>query len=249
MSALSPEDAARLASVRSVLDNLCTGNFSKETMRFVLDRLVAAHAEIERLSQMLLAPSAGHEARCVICGDVCISLAGNPGLWPIYIGTRGWHHTKCVLSLLAELERLRAPTGDAMEAAKAVREKIATGAVFVDQTIAAAITAAEARGRQTERHKLAEAILQDETYREWVSGAAATLKYQAGVREGIEMAALVIETARALYEAHCRTHAERDAPVKFGMNYGELNALHDAIVNYDTAIRALLPAVPKGEEK
>lgn len=69
----------------------------------------AAMAEIERLNQMLLKPSAGHQAVCVICGEACNSLVGNPGLWPVCLGPRGWHHVKCVLSALAELERLRAP--------------------------------------------------------------------------------------------------------------------------------------------
>jgi hypothetical protein len=46
----------------------------------------------------------GHDAPCLICGEPCSALAGNPSLWPLRLGNDGWHHTGCVNR---ELERRR----------------------------------------------------------------------------------------------------------------------------------------------
>jgi hypothetical protein len=77
------------------------------------DRLVSLQGEVERLSQIASAPSAGHEKPCLYCGEPCDALAGNPGRWPVgfcHFGSHGvisWHHQSC---LAAQVERLSQPS-------------------------------------------------------------------------------------------------------------------------------------------
>ena len=50
----------------------------------------------------------GHNKNCYYCGQLCDSLAANPGLWPIPLfhkndpGKVNWHHIRCVTRKLIE---------------------------------------------------------------------------------------------------------------------------------------------------
>lgn len=44
----------------------------------------------------------------------------------------------------------------------------------------------------------------------------------------------VVARARELIAAHDKSHAAKPPPQKFGMNYGELNSLRDAIITLDS---------------
>lgn len=46
----------------------------------------------------------GHDEPCLICGEMCSSFAGNPGLWPVRLGNSGWYHVGCILDRLALLD-------------------------------------------------------------------------------------------------------------------------------------------------
>lgn len=151
----------------------------------------------------------------------------------------------------AELARLRATTGDAMEASRlqpsSTAWEIATeftdsraSALVLANKIDAAITAAEARARQAEREecaRVAECLFADHNINGIVRGAGKAVaaaicsrqppisaggERQAGVREGIEMAVEAV----GLRERWAREHIDETA----------------------AALRALLPAAPKEGE-
>jgi hypothetical protein len=60
----------------------------------------------------------GHDKPCYYCGELCNSLAGNPGLWPVAgchpdePGVTKYHHSSCTFEradhAIAELKALRA---------------------------------------------------------------------------------------------------------------------------------------------
>lgn len=173
-------------------------------------------------------------------------------------------------SLRQRLWRLRAPTGDAVEEAWKLSgwkgpppPKINLYSDIWRQVtnIAAAITAAEARGRAAEREEIVQAFAEaishgDETHRQWLRDAATAFidgralppptsnsnERQAGVREGIEMAAQWHENRAArLQEAVRKELGGR----RFAREQADTSRRHshDAV-----SIRALLPAAPKEGE-
>lgn len=128
-------------------------------------------AEIERLRAAL--PVNGHLDPCVICGEPCNSLAGNPSLWPVRLGNDGWRHIGCVNRLLAErnasppqsdIERAHAIIDKAYQEGKAKAEscgaeygwsddaiRMATESIryeFLGNVVAAALSAACAEGER-----------------------------------------------------------------------------------------------------
>lgn len=63
---------------------------------------------LEAINTLLARRPDGHQEPCLICGEPCSSLAGNPSLWPVRLGNNGWHHVGCINKELAELARLKA---------------------------------------------------------------------------------------------------------------------------------------------
>lgn len=54
--------------------------------------------------------------------------------------------------------------------------------------------------------------------------------------------------ARALWDAHEKTHSEKEPPLKYGMNYGELVALKIALDEYDRVVElSMLRSAPKAK--
>lgn len=144
-------DAERLAEAATLLGYTCKPEDIEDPGLDVLpvaDALAKRDATIARLTQerdtairraeALEAelPQSGHGDPCVICGEPCSSLAGNPARWPVRLDNSGWRHIGCINKLLAEREALEAEvenlraalraTGMLAEAEEAARDAALT---------------------------------------------------------------------------------------------------------------------------